>query len=412
MALPPLRVPAAVVADLAAGSSLEWLETNGLGGFAMGTAAGLSTRRYHGLLVASLRPPTERIMTLARLDETLVLPDGGVELATVKYPGIVAPAGHYYLTGFRCDPFPTWTWEVAGVRVEKQVFLVHGQNAVVVRYRADRPVDLVVSPFLAFRDYHSLAAANAAFSGDATDEPGPGRRAVRVKPYASLPALRLVHGGGALLRDGGWYYRAEYDEERERGLDYQEDLYRLGGIPLAVAPDAPGWIVATLDGGDWDAAAVEGAEASERARRRPGADDPFVARLAAAADAFLVRRADSTPTIIAGYPWFTDWGRDTMISLPGLLVARGRLDDARRVIAGFLVHLDRGIIPNRFPDRGEEPEYNNVDGTLWMFQAMHAYLEAGGDRRFLVEQFYPAGREIIRWHRRGTHHGIVVDGSD
>jgi predicted glycogen debranching enzyme len=398
----PIRVPTAVVADLASGSSLEWLETNGLGSFAMGTVGGLATRRYHGLLVASLRPPTERILTLARLDEKLMLPDGAVELATVKYPGVVAPAGHFHLVEFRLDPFPTWTWDVGGVRVDKQVFLVHGANTVVVRYRASRPVELAVAPFLAFRDYHSLAAANASFAGDAAEEAGAGGRTLTVKPYASLPALRIIHGGGALVRDGGWYYRAEYDDERERGLDFTEDLYRLGAIPLAVAPDAPGWIVATLDGGAWDAAAVDAAEAAERARREQVGDDPLLARLGSAADAFLVRRADGTPTIIAGYPWFTDWGRDTMISLPGLLVARGRLDDARRVISGFLRHVDRGLIPNRFPDRGEEPEYNNVDGTLWMFLAMHAYLEAGGDRQFLADEFYPAAREIIRWHQRGT----------
>jgi len=391
----------------------EWLETNGIGGFAMGTASGLATRRYHGLLVASLRPPTERVLTLARLDETVVVPEGAFELATVEYPGVVAPAGHRYLVDFRLDPFPVWTWNVAGLRIEKRLFLVDGQNTVVVGYRASRPVELRVAPFLAYRDYHSLAAANGELSGDVQEEQG----VLTVRPYPSLPPLRIQHTGGAFVRDGGWYYRTEYREERERGLDYKEDLYRLGTLPLQAGPDDRAWVVATIEPGKvFDPPVLEQAERARRLRNehsfRSGAGDPLLPRLARATDAYRVRRADGTPTIIAGYPWFTDWGRDTMISLPGIFLSSGRLEQARQLIEGFLGHLDRGLIPNRFPDRGEVPEYNTVDATLWMFQAVHAYLGAGGDRRFLLDTFYPAAKEILRWHQRGTHHGIVVDPVD
>jgi len=401
----------------------EWLETNGIGGFAMGTASGLATRRYHGLLVASLRPPTERLLTLARLDETVILPEGAFELASVEYPGVIAPAGHEYLVDFRLDPYPVWTWNVAGLRVEKRLFLVNGQNTVVVGYRASRPLELRVAPFLAYRDYHSLAAANGELSGDVAEEAG----VLAVRPYPGLPPLRIQHTGGAFVRDGGWYYRTEYREERERGMDFREDLYRLGTLPLLVGPDDRAWVVASIEARkDFDPPVLEEAERSRRLRNErsfrgggaggagdAGAEvDPLLPRLARAAEAFRVRRADGTPTLIAGYPWFTDWGRDTMISLPGIFLAAGRVDEAREVIAGFLAHLDRGLIPNRFPDRGETPEYNTVDATLWMFQAVHAYLGAGGDRRFLLDTFYPAAKEIIRWHQRGTHHGIVVDPAD
>src|SRR5262245_32405253 len=222
----------------------EWLETNGIGGFAMGTASGLATRRYHGLLVASLRPPTDRFLTLARLDETVVLPEGTFELACVEYPGTLAPAGHEHLVEFRLDPYPVWTWNVAGTKVEKRLFLVDGQNTVVVGYRASRPVDLRVAPFLAFRDYHSLGKANPELSGQVEEAPG----ALTVRPYPGLPPLRVQHTGGAFVRDGGWYYRTEYRQERERGLDFQEDLYRLGTIPLTAGPDDRAWIVATIEG--------------------------------------------------------------------------------------------------------------------------------------------------------------------
>ena len=343
--------------------------------------------------------------------------EGAFELATVEYPGVIAPAGQQYLVDFRIDPFPVWTWDVAGVRVEKWLFLVDGQNTVVVGYRASRPVELWVAPFLAYRDYHSLAAANGSLSGDVQEEKG----MLTVRPYPSLPPLRIQHTGGAFVRDGGWYYRTEYREERERGLDHQEDLYRLGTLPLQVGPNDQAWIVASIEPEKvLDPLMLEQAERARRLRNehsfRGGAGgaevDRLLPRLARATHAYGVRRADGTPTIIAGYPWFTEWGRDTMISLPGILLSPGRLDEARQLIDGFLGHLDRGLIPNRFPDRGEVPEYNTVDATLWMFQAVHAYLGAGGDRRFLLDTFYPAAREIIRWHHRGTHHGIVVDPAD
>jgi predicted glycogen debranching enzyme len=202
-------------------------------------------------------------------------------------------------------------------------------------------------------------------------------------------------------------------EELDRGLDFREDLYRMGTIHLRLVPDAPAWIVASFeDDRGFDGVTVERLERSERSRRRGATSDATIGRLTAAADQFIVTRADGKPTVIAGYPWFTDWGRDTMIALPGLLLARGLLNDARQVLRGFLHHVNQGLIPNRFPDRGEQPEYNTVDATLWMFQAVHAYLQAGADSNFLRDEFYPAAKSILLWHRRGTHHGIRVDESD
>jgi predicted glycogen debranching enzyme len=359
----------------------EWLETNGTGAFAMGTACGMATRRYHGLLVASRRPPTERIVALARLDETVLLDGRSVELATNQYPGAVSPEGYRYLAGFRGDPWPTWTWDIGDLRIEKQLFLPRGQQAVVVRYRANRRVRLAVAPFVAMRDYHALRRKGPVPEG-----------------------LHMWSSGGPLAADGAWYENVQYAVERERGLDFEEDLWRPGHFMLD-GDDA--WVVASIDERPWDGARVAEAERQEHDRRRPLAGGGLRARLERAADQFLVRRHDESLTVIAGYPWFTDWGRDTMIALPGLLLARGLIDEAREVVRGFLAYLDRGLVPNLFPDRGAVPEYNTVDATLWLFQAARA---CGPE--WAVCHAYPAGKEIIRWHERGTHGGIVVDPAD
>jgi len=328
----------------------------------MGTVAGVNTRRYHGLLVASLHPPVQRYVLLSRVEEEV----DGRALGVCQYPGIVTPRGFEILGEFRSDPCATWRFDVNGATLEKQVYLIPGRQGVVIRYRADRGLSLRVRPFISYRDYHSLGQA-------------------RLDPFGSLPRLKFDHAGRFEDRPD-WYYSVEYLVELDRGLNFREDLYSPGVIVLDVNTE---WtpICASIDGATY-------AEPAERA------------------DPFLVRRADGTPTIMAGYPWFTDWGRDTMISLPGLLIVKGKLDTAREIIEGFLAHMRQGVIPNRFPDSGETAEYNTADATLWMFQAMREWLAAGGDRGFLRGTFYPAAKEIIAWHRRGTFFNIGVDPED
>jgi predicted glycogen debranching enzyme len=408
-----LAVSREVCRDYEKSSRLEWIETNGTGGFAMGTAAGVNTRRYHGLLVAALRPPVDRFVLLSKLEETVHVDGAEHDLATTQYPGVVAPVGYRSLEGFRLDPFPTWTWAFHGTVIEKQVFLVSGKQTVIVQYRVNRACHLRVRPFVAYRDFHSLAHANDSIEDRwVEDRHSADVSVVAITPYAGLPTLRLHHNGTAGGGVGCWYHRTEYLAELERGLDFREDLRALGALDFAVSPDRPAWIVATIEPGAWDRARVAYEEAAEREHRRPSDPDPWVSRLTRAADAFRVRRADGSPTVIAGYPWFADWGRDTMIAIPGLLLARGLLDEAREVLDGFLGHLDRGLVPNRFTDSGEPPEYNTVDGTLWMFHAVDAYLRTGGDRRWAREVFYPKGLAIVRAHEAGTHHGIAVDPTD
>ncbi|MBI3696237.1 MAG: glycogen debranching enzyme family protein, partial [Acidobacteria bacterium] len=383
----PISVDSETCRDYSRSSKLEWLETNGTGAFAMGTVSGANTRRYHGLLVASLRPPVERFVLLSKLDEEVSIGERKFALGANQYPGTVHPSGFQYLAGFRLDPSPSWTWEVDGARIEKRVWLVGGKQTVIVEYRGDRACRLRVRPFLAFRDYHSLAHANDSLDGRVQQN----EKAVEIQPYSGLPALTFHHSGAAFEVAGGWYYNTEYLEDLYRGLDFREDLYCPGVFTFEMTPGSPVRVVGTIDPEPW--------QNGQAGRLTP---------LETAADQFRVRRADGKPTIIAGYPWFTDWGRDTMICIPGLLVARGLVEEAREVIRGFLEHLNQGLIPNRFPDHGERPEYNTADATLWMFQAVHACEQAGADMSF----FYPAGKEILAWHERGTHHGIGVDPAD
>jgi predicted glycogen debranching enzyme len=409
--LEPIVVDRHVCHDYSRSSKLEWLETNGTGGFAMGTVAGANTRRYHGLLVASLHPPIDRHVVLAKLEEAVDFDGMRVSLSVNQYPGAVHPDGHTRIVSFRLDPYPTWLFEVApGFTIEKRLFLVRGEQTVVIRYRASRACHLHVSPMLACRDYHGIARARPIAASPFRRESG----ALHAQPFADFPAVTFTHGAGRFHEDGCWHFAVEYLEELERGLDFREDLYKLGTIELDVPAGGTSFVAATIGGrAPRDEADASAAEARERAMRASRFQDPFVARLDAAADQFLVHRHDGSLSAIAGYPWFTDWGRDTMIALPGLLVSRGRLGDAADVMRGLLRHLDRGILPNRFADaRGTEPEYNTVDASLWLFQAAHRYLAAGGDRAFLRDDFWPAGQAILTAYRAGTHHGIHVDPED
>jgi predicted glycogen debranching enzyme len=410
MALPrPIDVAEEVCRDYRRSSKLEWLLGNGTGGFAMGTVAGANTRRYHGLLVASLHPPVERMVTLSRLEETLLQPGGAVPLSVNQYPGTLYPSGHLKLSGFRWDGGPVWTWLVGGVEVERRVMLVPGAQTVVVRYAATAPVRLRVEPLLAFRDYHGLAHRNGSAWTGFEERVDGATRLLRFQPYASLPSLWVRHQGSAFAPGPTWHENVEYLEELERGLDFREDLLLPGHWELELAPGQPQLVAATMEGPEAvDLSRV--AQLFERPVLRGGTADPRP-RLARAAEVYPARRADGSATILAGYPWFTDWGRDTMISLPGLLVARGQLDLAREVLEGFLAHLDGGLVPNRFPDSAGPAEYNTADATLFMFQAVQAWLTAGGSRDFL-KVFYPAGCAIVEAHQRGTHHGIRVDPSD
>jgi glycogen debranching enzyme len=437
-----IRFGPAVCTDLARASSREWLETNGIGGFASSTITGLNTRRYHGLLVAATRPPVGRMVLLSKLEETVVVDGRRIELAANRYPGVVHPDGYRHLCEFALDPFPVAIYRIAGLTLTKTVFMVHGANTTVVEYQlmaagSAAPVTLELRPLVAFRDYHALTHENGALDPHVEIQSS----VCSVRPYPDLPPLHLSHGDGRVMRTGEWYRRFEYDQERARGLDFVEDLFNPCVMRFELGVGATVTILASTE--PIDRARGLEARRAEIARRRaaPGTTAtsttasgnaatgntatgtattgttvaavaavpaaPLARALGDAADRFVVRRAHGQ-TVIAGYHWFSDWGRDTMIALPGLTRHAGHAEGARGILSEFLRHADRGLIPNRFPDAGP-PEYTSADATLWLFHAVQMCMGAPDDDGFVRREMYGRLGAIVDWHVRGTRHNIHVD---
>ncbi len=389
----------------------EWLETNGIGGFASSTIVGMNTRRYHGLLVASLKPPVDRYVLLSKVEETLIVDGVPFDLSVNQYPSAIHPQGHQYLMAFRLDPYPVFTYEVQDIEIEKSVFLVHGENTVVVQYRVSanmghfRDLRLIVRPLIAFRDYHSTTHENTSLNSHVELAEGK----VYFQPYGSVPGLHLAHSADSVDPQGAWYRNFEYEEERKRGLDFHEDLYNPCALRFDLSQSRRAAVIASLDSqGVNMAAAFEIAERQRRKAIVAGIDDSFTRDLTAAADQFIVARGPSK-SVIAGYPWFADWGRDTMIALPGLTLATNRHDAARSILEEFARYADRGMLPNRFPDAGETPEYNTVDATLWFFEAIRQYVAHTNDYDLLRRKLYPVLTSILDFHIAGTRYGIKVD---
>jgi predicted glycogen debranching enzyme len=401
-----------VCANFEAATQREWLETNGLGGYASSTLAGANTRRYHGLLVAAVQPPVGRFVLLSKLEEVVVLDGRRYELPANQYPGAVHPQGFQYLKQFRLDPFPVFTFSVEGLEIEKTIFMVHGENTTVVQYRllslTIASCALEIRPLLAFRDYHSTTHENGALDPGVAQEPG----IASVQPYAGLPVLFLGHNATEVEAQGCWYRHFEYLEEQRRGLEFAEDLFSPMTLRFNLRSTRAATIVASTE--KRAAAQAERYRRAEISRRKALADsvdsDPVLQSLALAADQFIVSRGEQK-TVIAGYHWFGDWGRDTMIALPGLVLSTGRPEIAKSILRTFAQHVDQGMLPNRFPEAGETPEYNTVDGALWFFEAARAYLEYTDDTRFVQETLYPVLSDIMAWHVRGTRYGIKLDPS-
>jgi len=389
----------------------EWIEADGLGGFASGTVSGVRTRRYHALLLAATTPPTGR-MVLVNGCDAWVENDGAITwLSTQRYaPDVVAPDGYAHLEAFTIDPWPTWRWHLAdGLTLTEELFVPRGGARVALRWRLSAPAraTLVVRPFLSGRDYHALHHENPAFAftprGDGGD--------LEWHPYEGVPGIRS-RSNGRYTHKPEWYRQFLYSVERARGLDAIEDLASPGEIRWDLGVGDAVWLLEAVPaGGRRDRAGVvdlvEEWARGERQRR-----GRFPSRLHASADQYLVARG-SGETIIAGYPWFTDWGRDTFIALRGLCLATGRLTEARDILLAWADAVSQGMVPNRFPDAGAEPEFNAVDASLWFVVAVQDLLHASARRRAVRpsdrERLLRAVDDILRGYAGGTRFGIHVD---
>ena len=416
-ATPELRFRAGEPVDFDCASALEWLETDGLGGWASSTVSGAHTRRYHGLLVAATRPPAGRRVLLSRFEETVVVAGSRTELGANRYPGAIHPRGFELLESFDRDPFPTAVYAGAGFRLRKTVGVTNGENTVLVIYELrgeSGPVELELRPFFAGRDIHSLGVADPARVWEAVETESVA--VVRFRSAAGEPDVWIEIPGAVYHAAGEWYHNFEYDEERARGFDFREDLYLPGVFTLRLEAGKPVGIAISTE--ERPGRAAGRLLADELARRQrlvalSGAESGLVRHLVVAADQFLVARPGAAvggSTIIAGYPWFADWGRDAMIALPGLCLATGRHAQAREILRAFVGALSEGMLPNRFPEQGEAPEYNTVDATLWLFVAVERYLAATGDAEFVRGELLPRLDECLAWHGRGTRFGIGVTG--
>ena len=399
----------------------EWLETNGIGGFASSTIISANTRRYHGLLVANIGPHITRLVMLSKFEEKLVLPQGEIYFSTNLYPNSIFPNGFAYQESFELSPFPKFTYRFGNIVLEKTCFMIHNENTTVVIYNLIDGADSVclkIRPLLAFRDYHSLTKANDNFNPMALVK----KNLLKFKPYRDLPPMFFLHNAEGLDESYFWYYNFEYIGEQKRGLDFREDLcspceltftinkvgteqcsvptkaFVIASDTRETVPDTTGAVVRDLSRSLCDINVA------------PRNDTYNVTEtLFHSADSFIITTKDGFRSIIAGYHWFTDWGRDSMISLPGLTLITSRFDDAKEILLTFAKFCDKGIIPNRFPDYSSQPDYNTADASLWFINAVYQYCIQTNDVKTLKESFYPILCSIIENYKKGTKYNIHLD---
>jgi predicted glycogen debranching enzyme len=397
----------------------EWLETDGRGGFASGTARLVRTRRYHALLLSAANPPADRFVLVNGLEAWVETARGRFAISSQRYAGgdgggVLYPDGLERLTDFRPDPWPRWTFRLEdGTEVEQEIFVAREGGATSISWRAQAVgsgVALEVRLLMSGRDYHALHHENSSFAFEPEEREG-----ARVwRPYDGVPGI-AVSGNGAYRHDPSWYRGFLYSEERARGLDFTEDLASPGVFRFDLsAGEAVLHLCAELPlrrshrATSLTPTLSRREKEKERERRAR-----FSSRLQRAGDDYLVARGGGK-TVVAGYPWFTDWGRDTFISLRGLCLSTGRLSDAGEILGSWAGAVSEGMLPNRYADRGEEPEFNSVDASLWYVVAVHEYLQ----KCRKVERPIPDARrarllramdQILEGYSAGTRFGIRAD---
>lgn len=396
--------------------SAEWLEADGLGGFASGTVSGIRTRRYHALLLTAVTPPTGRFVLVNGFDAWVETPSETTMITAQRYQqDVIAPdSSTRHVEFFESEPWPRWIFRLPdGSRLIEELFIRPGSSNVVLLWShegARGPARLFVRPFLSGRDYHSLHHANDAFRFEPEVK---GERLIW-RPYPGVPGV-IAYTSGRYRHEPHWYMHFQYDQERARGLDCDEDLAAPGVIEFDLSQGRAALIFAAEGYGE--RALLPGGSARECALHLRSLEKDrrarFPSRLHRAADSYIVRGKRGT-TIVAGYPWFTDWGRDTFIAMRGLCIASGRLDDAREILMSWAGTVSEGMLPNRFPDHGEAPEYNAVDASLWYIVAVHDWLAAMRKAGRAVSaadssRLESAVLAILSGYARGTRYGIHMD---
>ena len=410
-----MRLDAHTLRDRDRALAREWLLADGAGGYASSTVLLCGTRRYHGLWVPALKPPVDRRVVLSHIDERLVTPEGETWLSTTEYAGGFFPDGSRVAERFEWEPFPRLISRAGRVTVDRRVVLLADGAGACITYAVtgEGPWTLDLGPMLALRSMHALTRTHGVFG----IEPSPGACGFRCLAEG-MPGVFLWTDApqARAAVNPTWYHGVLRRAERERGFDHFEDLLAPGRWTVSGAGPAEWHLFCSFDPPRTiDVAETRRAHLARQADLAARAGSPpeeRLARLARAADAFLVRRragGEDLATVIAGYPWFGDWGRDAMIALPGLAIETGRLDVAGKVLRAFAAAASEGMIPNVFDEHTGAPQYNTVDASLWFLQAVAAYARAGGDKEFVREHLWPAARNICARYQSGTRFGIRAD---
>jgi predicted glycogen debranching enzyme len=392
----------------------EWLEADGLGGFSSGTVSGLRTRRYHSLLLVSVAPRSKRFVLVNGVDAWVETPEARFALSSQLYtPHVMHPDGASYIESFDIEPWPTWIYKLPnGIRIQHEIFVPHGSAASALSWKilGKGKAQLKVRPFFSGRDYHGLHHQNKDFQF----EPLVSEQKLTWQPYSTLPFFSSVTNG-AYKHEPSWYKNFLYLEERERGLDSIEDLaspgvfqWDLRAQEAVLVFKAEGLSDVSLPNDKSALGLLIEMRKRERDRRAL-----FPTRFHRSADDFIIKQGREK-TIIAGYPWFTDWGRDTFISMRGLCLATGRLDDARDILCGWADYVSDGMVPNHFPDGALRPDYNSMDASLWYVIVVHEYLLKAEKNNFPLltkdkEKMLQAVRKIIESYSHGTQFNIRMD---
>jgi predicted glycogen debranching enzyme len=435
----PLRVMNAI------DPNAEWIEADGLGGFASGTVSGIRTRRYHALLLTATTPPAGRMVLANGFDAWVETPDGTFAISSQRYgPDVTHPDGASRIESFEYEPWPRWRYKIGDeLIIEQELFVPKGESAVFISWRViedpkrqstgalqdaaatnsesndacvlecggapplSNAIKLRVRPFFSGRDFHSTHHENGAFKFDAIQN---GER-VTFRSYDGVPAV-IAYSNGRYTHEATWYRNFLYSEELARGLDAVEDLASPGVFEFLLSQKPAVLMLAAEGHAITDIESIEARHAQvrtiEQARRQY-----FSSPLERAADAYLVTRGKGK-TLIAGYPWFGDWGRDTFIALRGLCIATGRLEEARDILLQWAGTVSQGMLPNRFPDQGEQPEFNSVDASLWYIIAVKDYLVAAEKQPSLTDDCHTkklraAVEAILTGYNEGTRFGIRAD---
>lgn len=386
---------------------LEWLETFGTGGWASGTLSGAATRRYHGLLVAALTPPANRWLLLAKLDETICVGSSRYECGCNQYPGARHPLGYKFSANFKQEQFPVFEYQTPDLSFKKTFVGVHGENTLLIQYEfTSTPPDCVIEflPLIANRPIHSLRRADAIRVQPCIFNAG----VLNITAQNGVPGLTISIPESQFLAKTEWYYNVRYNEEEKRGYDFEEDLLSYGVLRRQIRSGDKFVVEVSannLVGRDTSLLLARESSRRKRLRENIPVQDEFAHSLCRAADQFIIRRAETGRSILAGYHWFNDWGRDAMIALPGLCLVTKRFEDAKRILLTFSSAMQHGLLPNNFADDGAPAGYNSIDATLWYFVALYQYLHYTNDTEF-VAHLLPALHDIIDAHVRGTIHNI------